>query len=77
MHKTFIIVSFSFNNNGAKNITIIGNISPEGSEEINKALAIARAESIKNALIKAGISADRITITNEYANQRRATIIVH
>ena len=26
MHKTFIIVSFSFNNNGAKNITIIGAI---------------------------------------------------
>lgn len=60
-----------------KNITIIGNISPEGSEKVNKALALARAKSVRNALIKAGISADRITITNEYANQRRATIIVH
>ena len=60
-----------------KNITIIGNISPEGSEKVNKALALARAKSVRNALIKAGISADRITITNEYADQRRATIIVH
>ena len=60
-----------------KNITIIGNISPEGSERVNKALALARAKSVRKALIKAGISADRITITNGYANQRRATIIVH
>ena len=60
-----------------KNITIIGNISPEGSEKVNKALALARAKSVRNALIKAGISADRITITNEYADQRRATIVVH
>lgn len=71
---TSIVNALKQNN---KNITIIGNISPEGSEEVNKALAIARAESVRDALIKAGISADRITITNEYADQRRATIIVH
>ena len=71
---TSIVNALKQNN---KNITIIGNISPEGSEEVNKALALARAKSVRNALIKAGISADRITITNEYADQRRATIIVH
>ena len=71
---TSIVNALKQNN---KNITIIGNVSPEGSEEVNKALALARAKSVRNALIKAGISADRITITNEYANQRRATIIVH
>ena len=71
---TSIVNALKQNN---KNITIIGNVSPEGSEEVNKALALARAKSVRKALIKAGISADRITITNEYANQRRATIIVH
>lgn len=57
-------------------ITIIGGISPEGSEELNKNLALARANAVKDALVKAGIDANRINVTSDYSQQRRATIVV-
>lgn len=57
-------------------ITVIGSTSPEGSETLNKNLAVARAEAVKSALVDAGISADRIKVATDYSNQRRATIVV-
>ncbi len=57
-------------------ITIVGGVSPEGSEAYNKALALKRAQSVKDALVKAGIPENRISITNNYDSQRRATIII-
>lgn len=57
-------------------ITIVGSTSPEGSENLNKKLAIARAEAVKNALVKAGIKESRITVVSNYEGQRRATITV-
>ena len=57
-------------------ITIVGSTSPEGSEAFNKKLGIARAQAVKDALVKAGISADRINITSDYTAQRRASIII-
>ena len=58
-------------------ITIVGNTSPEGSEEFNRNLALARANAVKDALVKAGIDEARITIISEYDKQRNATIILN
>lgn len=55
-------------------VTIVGNASPEGTEAFNKKLAFARAEAVKKALVDNGIDASRITIANDYANQRSVTI---
>ncbi len=57
-------------------ITIVGGVSPEGSEAFNKQLALNRANAVKEALVKAGVSADRISTTSDYTAQRRATIVV-
>ena len=57
-------------------IIVIGGVSPEGSEQYNQALAIKRANSVKKALVKAGISEDRIIVPTDYTEQRRATIVV-
>lgn len=57
-------------------ITIIGGTSPEGSEEYNSNLGLARANAVKDALVKAGVDANRITVTSDYTKQRRATIVV-
>lgn len=57
-------------------ITIVGSTSPEGSERFNRNLALARANAVKDALVKAGVDKDRITVTNEYGKQRNATIIL-
>ncbi len=43
---------------------------------ISSPLALDRAQAVKDALVKAGISADRISVTSDYASQRRATIVV-
>lgn len=58
-------------------ITIVGNTSPEGSEEFNRNLALARANAVKDALVKAGIDEARITVISEYDKQRNATIILN
>lgn len=57
-------------------ITIIGNASPEGTEAFNKKLAEARANAVKNALVKAGVDESRITVVSGYEQQRRATVTV-
>ena len=57
-------------------ITIVGSTSPEGSEKFNRNLALARANAVKDALVKAGVDKDRITVTNAYGKQRNATIIL-
>lgn len=62
--------------NSDSKITVIGGVSPEGTEAFNKKLALNRAQAVKDALVKAGISADRISVTSDYASQRRATIVV-
>jgi outer membrane protein OmpA-like peptidoglycan-associated protein len=59
-----------------KKITIVGGVSPEGSESFNKALALKRAQAVKDALVKAGIDVNRMTVTSDYTAQRRATIVV-
>lgn len=63
-------------NKSTKDIVIVGSTSPEGSERLNKNLAISRAEAVKAALIDAGVKADRISIATNYSDQRRATIVV-
>lgn len=55
-------------------VTIVGNASPEGTEAFNKKLAFARAEAVKKALVDNGVDETRITIANDYANQRSVTI---
>lgn len=62
--------------NSDSKITVIGGVSPEGTEAFNKKLALDRAQAVKDALVKAGVSADRISVTSDYASQRRATIVV-
>ncbi len=57
-------------------ITIVGGVSPEGSEAYNKNLALKRAEAVRDALVSAGVDSSRITVTSDYESQRRATIIL-
>lgn len=53
---------------------ISGFTSPEGSENVNKALGLARANALKNALVNAGVDENRIEIDNSYESLRTATI---
>lgn len=57
-------------------IVIVGSTSPEGTEAFNRSLAQKRAEAVKKALVDAGISADRISTSNDYNKQRNATIFI-
>ena len=57
-------------------INITGNTSPEGSEKVNKALAIRRAEAAKKALVNAGVDESRIKVLNSYEDKRNAIIKV-
>ncbi len=45
-------------------ITIEGNCDESGSNEYNYALGLKRAKSIKDALIKQGVSKDRISVVS-------------
>lgn len=56
-----LIANYMKNNKNA-NVEIKGYASPEGSAELNQKLSEARAEAVKNALVKKyKISADRLT----------------
>lgn len=57
-------------------IVLTGTTSPEGSEAFNKDLATVRAESVKKALVGGGIDENRITIKNDYENQRSVIVTV-
>ncbi len=60
-----MVAKYLENNKNAK-VVIKGYASPEGNVELNKKLAAARAESVKEMLIKKyGIAADRITAQGE------------
>jgi OOP family OmpA-OmpF porin len=52
-------------NNPSASIEIIGNADEIGKSENNNKLAIARANSVKNILVKAGIAATRLTIVSK------------
>lgn len=56
-----LIANYMKNHKDAK-VEIKGYASPEGSKEINEKLSVARAEAVKNILVKRyKISADRLT----------------
>lgn len=57
-------------------IVLTGSTSPEGKEKFNKALAMKRAKSVKAALVAGGIDESRITVKNDYENQRSVIITV-
>ena len=57
-------------------IVLTGTTSPEGTEAFNKKLASARANSVKEALVAGGIDSDRISIKNDYENQRSVIVTV-
>lgn len=54
-------------------IRIVGYTDSVGPESINKPLSAARATFVKDALVKEGISADRITTSNEGQDEPIAT----
>ncbi len=47
------------------NIEVVGHTDSDGSDEHNKALSEARAQSVKNALVERGVSQDRISTKGE------------
>ena len=54
---------------------ISGFTSPEGSEQVNKELGLARAKALKDALVKAGVDKKRLEIDNSYESLRTAVIM--
>lgn len=57
-------------------ITLVGSTSPEGTEKYNANLAVARAEAVKNALVNAGISENRIKTATSYESQRAVQVLL-
>ena len=57
-------------------VTLVGSTSPEGPEELNAELATARANAVKKALVKAGVSADRIKTVTTYDAQRAVQVLL-
>ncbi|MDR2459023.1 MAG: OmpA family protein [Holosporales bacterium] len=50
-------------------ITVEGHADIRGTEDYNKALGLRRANAVKDALVKFGISVDRITVVS-YGKER-------
>ena len=48
-----------------RKVILVGRADPRGSDAYNIKLGAARAQSIKDFLVSAGLSADRIAITTE------------
>lgn len=71
-------------------IEIAGRTDPRGSGPLNERLAQARADSVRDALLKAGVPKDRVTAVaaspccdgpipsteSDYAERRRATVTI-
>lgn len=75
------IISFdesviSYIKDSGKHITITGSASPEGTEKINVTLGKLRADSVKEALVKAGVNPDLIEIKQDYESLRNAIITI-
>jgi OmpA-OmpF porin, OOP family len=65
-----LIANYMKNHKDAK-VEIKGYASPEGSKEVNEKISTARAEAVKNALVKKyKISADRLTATGMGATDK-------
>lgn len=64
MRTVDIIASF-MKNHAASKVSVKGYASPEGNLDFNNKLAAARAESVKKALEKKGIAANRIAAEGE------------
>ena len=65
-----LIAQYMKNHKNAK-VEIKGYASPEGSKELNQKLSEARAEAVKNILVKKHkISADRLTATGMGATDK-------
>jgi OmpA-OmpF porin, OOP family len=55
--------------NPSMKVELQGHTDPRGSKKLNEKLATARAEAIKAALVKAGVSADRLSVKG-YESQK-------
>lgn len=65
-----LIANYMKNHKDAK-VEIKGYASPEGSKEINEKLSLARAQAVKDALVKKyKIAADRLTVTGMGATDK-------
>lgn len=65
-----LIANYMKNHKDAK-VEIKGYASPEGSAELNQKLSLARAQAVKDALVKKyKISADRLTVTGMGATDK-------
>lgn len=55
-----------FNANGAQNLNIKveGNCDEWGTDEYNYALGLKRAKAVKDALVRSGVNADRISVVS-------------
>ena len=64
--RTVEMVAADLENNADAKVVVKGYASPEGSKEINDKLSAARAEAVKNMLVKTyNIDADRISAVGE------------
>jgi peptidoglycan-associated lipoprotein len=50
-------------------VTIEGHADSRGTEDYNKALALRRANAVRDALVRLGVTADRITVVS-YGKER-------
>lgn len=59
---TIVKMAEYMKNNPDKKYTIMGYASVEGTEEYNKQLSIARAETVKDALVELGVNSDILEV---------------